>query len=285
MNVSILYRGPLSSCNYGCTYCPFAKTKNTRAELADDARKLQKFIAWIADRKEHNFGILFTPWGEALIRKYYQHGIIELSKLPNVQKVAIQTNLSGSLQWLQNCDKQKVALWTTYHPSEVSRTRFLNQCKQLDTLQIRYSVGVVGFKEALDEITLLRQALSPEVYVWINAYKREPHYYQERDMQHLLQIDPLFSFNLKYHPSQGKACQAGESVFSVDGEGNMYRCHFIKTQIGNIYEANFEQHLFPRLCTNATCGCHIGYIHLDELNLYPVYGTGLLERIPSTKIW
>ena len=30
MNLSILYRGPLSSCNYGCEYCPFAKHRETR---------------------------------------------------------------------------------------------------------------------------------------------------------------------------------------------------------------------------------------------------------------
>ncbi|MEN8446791.1 MAG: radical SAM protein, partial [Cyanobacteria bacterium J06555_13] len=29
MNLSILYRGPLLSCNYGCEYCPFAKRQQT----------------------------------------------------------------------------------------------------------------------------------------------------------------------------------------------------------------------------------------------------------------
>ena len=32
----ILYRGPLSSCNYGCPYCPFAKHHETAAELKVD---------------------------------------------------------------------------------------------------------------------------------------------------------------------------------------------------------------------------------------------------------
>ena len=36
MNLSILYRGPLSSCNYACAYCPFAKRTETAAELAHD---------------------------------------------------------------------------------------------------------------------------------------------------------------------------------------------------------------------------------------------------------
>ena len=34
MRLSILYRGPLSSCNYDCAYCPFAKRRETPAQLA-----------------------------------------------------------------------------------------------------------------------------------------------------------------------------------------------------------------------------------------------------------
>jgi hypothetical protein len=84
-----------------------------------------------------------------------------------------------------------------------------------------------------------------------------------------------------YYESKGKSCNTGHTVFSLDGEGNMYRCHFNKKKIGNIYEDDFEKGLFPRLCTNSTCGCHIGYVHMNELNLEKVFGNGILERIPS----
>jgi hypothetical protein len=40
MKLSILYRGPLSSCNYGCDYCPFAKRVETSAEREADRRAL-----------------------------------------------------------------------------------------------------------------------------------------------------------------------------------------------------------------------------------------------------
>ena len=57
---SILYRGPLSSCNYACEYCPFAKTHNTREELQDDEARLKRFAHWVEGRTEE-IGILFTP--------------------------------------------------------------------------------------------------------------------------------------------------------------------------------------------------------------------------------
>lgn len=280
MNLSILYRGPLSSCNYGCHYCPFAKTKNTRAELEDDAHKLERFVGWIESHPQHHFHILFTPWGEALIRKPYQKAITTLSHLHNVQKVAIQTNISCATKWLDNVNKTKTALWTTYHPSEVTREAFIGKCKTLDSMNVRYSVGMVGFKELFDEIRQVRAELSPGVYLWVNAYKREKDYYTQHDIEALQQIDHLFEYNIKYHPSKGRTCRAGDTVFSVDGDGNMFRCHFIKNCIGNIYEENFERNLSLRACTNDTCGCHIGYVHMNDLGLYDTFREGVLERIP-----
>lgn len=284
MNLSILYRGPLSGCNYSCQYCPFAKTKNSREELLDDTRKLNRFVDWIESHSNMTFSILFTPWGEALIRSSYQKAIVRLSQMPQVSKVAIQTNLSCRLSWLNQAEKNSVALWATYHPGETSRERFLAQCAQLDAMQVRYSVGVVGFKEALPEIEALRALLPSHIYLWVNALKKQEDYYSEEDKARLIELDPLVLQNMTHHPSFGKACKTGQSVISVDGEGTIKRCHFIDERLGNIYDPNFHSVLKPRACTNQTCGCHIGYVHLDHLNLYDVYGDGVLERITQTSV-
>lgn len=284
MNLSILYRGPLSSCNYGCVYCPFAKHTETRQEHEKDRQALERFIGWVESRREDRIGILFTPWGEALVRKRYQDAFIQLSQLPNVVKVAIQTNLSCRLDWLERCDKSKVALWSTFHPSQTTRGRFLARCQELDRRGVRYSVGVVGMKEHSDEIDALRQELPAHVYLWINAYKRQSDYYTVEDIQRFTDVDPLFPLNNQYHPSLGRACRTGQSVISVDGDGTVRRCHFVKTPIGNIYEPGFAEALYARTCTNTTCGCHIGYVHMDDLKLYPVFGDGVLERIPAQRM-
>lgn len=280
MNLSILYRGPLSSCNYGCDYCPFAKHNETRAEHQRDGQALERFISWVASRQQDQIGIFFTPWGEALIRKRYQDAIVYLTNLPNVTKVAIQTNLASRLEWTERCDKEKLGLWATYHPTQVKRGDFLAKCSELVERQVRFSVGIVGMKEHAQEIEAMRQALPAHIYLWINAYKRQSNYYSNEELRSFTNIDPLFPLNNQYHPSRGRACRTGESVISVDGDGTIKRCHFIKATLGNIYEPGFEAVLQPRPCTNATCGCHIGYVHMDELKLHKVFGDGILERIP-----
>jgi MoaA/NifB/PqqE/SkfB family radical SAM enzyme len=284
LDLSILYRGSLSSCNYGCEYCPFAKRTNTAIELANDKAELDRFVNWVSDRDPSDkIGILFTPWGEALIHRYYQSAIAKLSHLPQVTKVVIQTNLSGDLDWVKDCNLDTLALWTTFHPTEVSIEKFLAQCRILDLDLVKYSVGIVGLKEHQHQSQLLRQQLDPDVYLWINAYKRQLDYYTPADIDLFTQIDRLFPINNQVYDTLGKPCRTGHHTITVDGEGTIRRCHFIPDSIGNIYDANFEESLFPRTCQNQVCRCHIGYVHLEELNLDKVYGDGILERIPSAR--
>jgi hypothetical protein len=286
LTLSILYRGPLSSCNYDCHYCPFAKHSESAAELAADRAALERFTGWVAARPTGDrIGILFTPWGEALVRRWYREALVRLTGLPQVVRAAVQSNLSCGLDWVEECDRGKLALWTTYHPGQVPRTRFLEKCRHLSQRGVRFSVGIVGLREHFAEVEALRRELPPDVYLWVNAYKDRADYYRDGEADWLGSIDPLFGFNNRRHPSAGRACRAGHTVISVDGEGTVRRCHFIREPLGNLYEPDFERLLQERVCTNATCGCHIGYVHMPALGLYEVFGDGVLERIPATALW
>ena len=277
---NILYRGSLSSCNYECAYCPFAKTSNSIGELRQDEAELKRFVEWVG-RQSNRLGILFTPWGEALVHRYYRRALVTLSHLPNIYRVAIQTNLSAPIDDLLDSNRSTLALWTTFHPSQISLEKFLARCVELDAANIRYSVGVVGLKENIPALEELRSALKPEVYLWVNAFKRRADYYVEEDLRQIEAVDPYFEWNRMDYPSDGKPCSAGATSFSVNGGGDVRRCHFLKDVIGNIYDKTFPDCLTPRLCTAKTCGCYIGYIHRTDLPMPQLYGDGLLERIPS----
>lgn len=279
--LSILYRGDLSSCNYACDYCPFAKRRESKAEVARDRAQLERFVGWVRERPPGDrIGVLFTPWGEGLVRPYYQQALVTLSNLPQVERVAIQTNLSCDLAWVEAADQDALALWATYHPTQVTRERFLAQCHELDRRGVRYSAGVVALREHFPEIEPLRAGLDPATYLWLNAYKRDPEYYSADEVAWLTSLDPHFPLNNQYHPTRGLPCRAGQSVISVDGEGTVRRCHFIEEPLGNLYEPDFERCLRPRPCSNERCGCFIGYVHFEPLKLDAVFGPGALERIP-----
>lgn len=282
LKLRILYRGPLSSCNYDCHYCPFAKRHESAVELRRDRESLDRFVNWVGNQSDCELSILFTPWGEGLTRPWYQQAIAGLSHLPHVAKVAIQTNLSCSLDWLDEADLNTAALWCTFHPSQTSQGEFLGQCRELERRGARYSVGMVGLHESFPQIESLRAVLPRHVYLWINAYKDVPDYYTPEQVARLERIDPLFRINNTDHPSLNEPCTAGETSVSIDGDGNLRRCHFVAAVIGNIYEADWRQSLRPRTCPNPTCGCYIGYIHLPKLRHERLFGSGQLERTPET---
>jgi len=276
------YRGALESCNYSCWYCPFGKQPCRRETLLEDARQVERFVSWARGWTLSRLGLFFTPSGEAAIHRHYQEALVSLSHLSHVDRVAIQTNLSGSLGWLSRSDSRRVGLWASYHPSQVSRRRFLDGVEVALAAGVQLSVGVVGLREQIGEIEALRRELPPSTYLWVNAFKRAPQYYRDIDLERLRSVDPFFDDSASTHPSLGEACWTGESVFLADGVGRLRRCHFVAEELGNIYSGALERACRPQTCPNASCGCHIGYVHLKYLGLHERFGAGLLERVPRS---
>ncbi|GGS94881.1 hypothetical protein GCM10010222_40570 [Streptomyces tanashiensis] len=279
MDLTLLYRGPLSSCDFDCPYCPFAKRRDSREQLRADRAALERFTGWAAAQTGDRLRILFTPWGEGLVRSWYRRALVELSRLPHVERVAIQTNLSCRTEWLAEADPESVALWCTFHPGQTPPERFLGKCRELAERGVRYSVGVVGLPEHREDARRLRAALPPHVYLWVNA--AEGHTYTDAEAEGWTELDPLFPYSRHPHRSAGLPCRTGESVISVDGEGTVRRCHFVKAELGNLYDGSYRAALHPRACPLAVCDCHIGYVHLETLPLYDVFAGGVLERIPA----
>ncbi|MGW5353537.1 STM4011 family radical SAM protein [Streptomyces sp. NPDC004031] len=278
MDLTLLYRGPLASCDYDCPYCPFAKRRDTPAQLRADRAALERFTEWAA-AQDDTLAVLLTPWGEGLTRSWYREAIVRLSHMPHVRRVAIQTNLSGRTGWLADADRAKAALWCTYHPGQTPYDRFLARTRELAALDVRFSVGVVGLPEHLGAARRLRADLPERHYLWVNA--AEGHTYTDAEAARWTALDPLFPYSRHPHRSAGLPCRTGESVISVDGDGTVRRCHFVRDTLGSLYDGSFRAALAPRPCPLAVCDCHIGYVHLESLPLYDVFAGGVLERVPA----
>ena len=282
MKLDVTYRGSLASCDYACNYCPFAKKHDDADARTKDQETLDRFVKWVESRSHvDNIRILFTPWGEALVRKWYRSAIVKLSHMAHVQKVVVQTNLSVPVEWLRESNPTAVALWTTFHPTETTLSKFITQTNRLDEIGIKHSVGIVGKKEHRDITISLRDALNNATYLWVNAYKDDQSYYSQEDIEFYQSIDPLFEINNQNYPSFGKQCRSGSTSISVDAEGNVKPCHFINHNMGNIFEQDIHDILQKDYrCSNEVCDCYIGYIHLNELRLEEKYGDRIIERIP-----
>lgn len=97
---TILYRGNLKSCNYSCSYCPFAKHRALASEMERDRQNFAWFCDSIVKRaQDFSIGAVFvTPYGEASIHRWYWEGLSRLAELPEIDRVGLQTNLSFSVE-------------------------------------------------------------------------------------------------------------------------------------------------------------------------------------------
>ncbi len=281
MNLSVMYRGSLTSCNYACGYCPFAKRIESDARLERDQRSLQSFTDWITAQSEHEWKVLFTPWGEALVRAWYRRAVTALTHVSHVRTVAVQTNLSWGLDWINACRRERLALWATFHPTEADPVQFRNKVRRLHEQRVRLSVGMVGVPEFIEQIVEMRRELPRDIYLWINAQQPRSRPYTDDETRILSDIDPQFNLMVGKQPSLGRSCRTGETVFTVDEHGGMRRCHFVDEIIGNIHEPNWQQALQPRVCPNRFCNCFLGKAQLQAESLQDFFGEQLLERIPD----
>jgi hypothetical protein len=299
--LQILYRGPLESCNYGCTYCPFAKRTESVAAVSRDRNALQRFVDWSRNGKSFNgrvdqLEILFTPWGEALHRARYQRAMAALTQAQHISFVGIQTNLSvvpSLLVDLPREQRSKITLWATWHPTQTSLAAFLKRVRRCRDHALDVSVGIVAERHHLAVLPEFADALTQAgtSLQWINAYKvgyRTPKsYYSQEEIASLNALDPWFEADLKGQRSGGKSCATGTSAIAIDGEGEVTRCHFVARELGNIYTQNLEDILAPvgtnQSCSRAECNCFQGYVHLQNTSVNSVFhGVAALRRVPSS---
>jgi MoaA/NifB/PqqE/SkfB family radical SAM enzyme len=285
MSLLVLFRTRLEWCNYTCGYCPWnATARRVPADVfREDEARLTRILDRVAELPD-TVEFFITPKAEYLVLPYWRLAVGRLLALPQVERVTVQTNLSFDLApFLDGVDTSRLALWTTYHPTEVSEEELEGLYAKWDLLLRRgvtFSVGIVGTRENLPHLHRLRRRLDPRVYVWVNAYQREPDYYSPADLDEVRSIDPYFDLNNQNYPSRGKPCTAGQRAVYLDDEGDLRRCFFVGEVIGNLFRDGWRRLPAPAACPRTGCHCYVGHMHIVELDFRSVYGRDLAVRIP-----
>jgi hypothetical protein len=285
MTLLVLFRTRLEWCNYTCGYCPWnATVKKVPAEVFhNDEQRLRRILDRVSELPQP-VEFFITPKAEYLVLPYWRAAVGRLLDLPQVRRVTVQTNLSFDLAaFLDSVNARKLALWTTYHPTEVSATELESLHAKWRLLQERgvlFSVGSVGTHENLPHLHRLRQRLDRSVYLWVNAYQREPNYYTAEQLAEIRAMDPYFDLNNQHFPSLGQPCTAGQQAVYLDDEGDLRRCFFVGTVLGNLFRDGWRTLNAPEPCPRESCHCYVGHMHIVELGFRNLYGDNLAVRIP-----
>lgn len=232
-------------------------------------------------------GVMFLPYGEALIHSYYFEQMERLGRQDNIRFLACQTNLSFDIETLLNYDinLSKLKLWCSFHPSQTSVERFISQCDKLWNYGIVFSVGAVGDPELLPVLRELRERLDARIYLWINDMDGKKRAYTKAEIAAFSRIDPLFHLELKKLPADLGNCRSGKDSFFVNGKGDVYACNISKVLMGNIYEQELDG-MSGRGCRSQRCSCYLAYSNrLDLEQVRSMFGSDYSFRIPLSDEW
>jgi HAD superfamily hydrolase (TIGR01484 family) len=287
--MQINYRGYLKSCNYQCGYCPFSKNKLTKQALIEDEKQLNTFVNRILAVNSTDIPslkILFTPYGEGLIHAYYQEAMIRLSHAPFIEAVSIQTNFSLNAHLFsarliaQQVDLSKIKLWASFHPTEISLEKFIDNYDKLDP-QIQVTFGAVAHPQQIRELKNLKQRLKPNDYLFLNAMNGFKRAYTSEEIAQFTAIDPFFIPNPKAILADETRCVAGKSHFFVHHTGDVSACNLSRIKLGsldNLLKNNIE-HKEMR-CASKSCDCFLAYSTRKD---YPMRGPLKTLRIPRAE--
>lgn len=283
MHYTLFYRSYIRGCNYSCYYCPFSKEIISKEILKKDKDYLFRFLKHIRDDNK-KYNLFFAPRGEILNHDYYRDALAGASHYSNIGEIVIQTNLSSSIEWIRTADLNKLILWATYHPSQVSKKDFFSQVKILMENKVRFTVGSVGVKRYFKELQEMHEQLQTlgkdKPYFWINAFKDQKNYYSKEDIEFLKSIDPLFEINLRNYISKDVECLSGYGSFFIEYNGMIHRCWQDKKRLGNILTTDLDEIKSKKRCTKDSCTCFIGYNQIKELQLKNIYKNSLIGRLP-----
>ena len=280
----IYYRGKLNSCNYTCSYCPFGKKSHLTATTQDE-QAWNRFITAIEQWQGGPLQLFIIPYGEALIHRYYRKGIIHLAALPQVAGISCQTNLSFSAdEWLDEFSAtptliSKIKIWASFHPEMTSVESFVRRLHTLYNAGIQVCAGAVGNPMAKSVLSDLRNALLPDIYLFINAMQGLKSPLSVEDIRFFTQLDNLFEYDLKNASAQWTICSGGRSSCFIDWKGDIFACPRSQVKIGNLYQNQILDLLL--LCRRKVCDCYIAFSNLTNHPLHRIMGAGAFWRIPD----
>ena len=282
---TILYRGSLKSCNYHCSYCPFSKHKISDRELEKDRACWTAFCESVKKRvTAFSIGAVFvTPYGEALIHRWYWEGLACLSRLDGIDKVGVQTNASFAVENFLKIftdlggKVDKLCIWATFHPEMTDIDSFILQCNRLLEKGVHLSVGAVGVPENIEIIKKLRDKLPKNIYLWMNKMDGLKRKYTIDELNTFIKIDPLFINELNYAKALASMCK---NRCFVEADGQIHSCNISNIKPVNWYEGTKED-IFNPLCCNKRCSCYLAYSGRTDFYSKNFFGKYPIFRIPK----
>lgn len=150
---------------------------------------------------------------------------------------------------------EKLRLWCSFHPSQVSKEVFRNQVLAIKDAGIVCSVGAVASVTDYDTLQWLRTHLPPDIYFWLNANERDKKPTSDEINAQFQLLDPLYNLETSLWPANVEFCLGGKKSVFMNADGDLFACNISKIKIGNLY----QQQCSSPACMARQCHCYLAY--------------------------
>jgi MoaA/NifB/PqqE/SkfB family radical SAM enzyme len=233
--------------------------------------------------------------------------------------ISVNTNLSNRLvyDFCEHIDPTKVSfVHCSLHITErenqnlvndfIEKVRILEQAKHnVFITQVMWPPVVDRFNQISEFFKKQNMLVRPKLFRGYHKWKEYPESYSEREKSAILNfmkvIEEADSQQNKatghinpnldkrwidgYISFRGMPCLAGIKFVAIDFNGNIKRCQSDPTNLGNIYQGEFNLLENAERCKVNICGCpYYGFLfssgdHKTVKNRIPVFIRQMLDRI------
>jgi MoaA/NifB/PqqE/SkfB family radical SAM enzyme len=265
-------------CNFSCPYCYFIDNLNSAQN--DQAVFTPEKISESFNKTEKEWLILLSG-GEPLIYPGFLKTAELLTKKHFIQ---LSTNLLSDniFHFAENIPAERVmAVSASLHITEREKQKggiddFIKKCLKLQEKGFRIIVSYVTwpplFERMEKDISFLQNAgikqITALTYRGVFEKKHYPGSYQtfQLDLIKKYAIDDaemLIATNKTGY--RGFYCEAGYKYFSMDSDGNVFRCGTVKKKYGNLFNGTFSPGNSDKVCPAKLCiDCYLGIISVKE---------------------
>jgi len=270
--INYLHWNITRACNYNCSYC------SSRGRKIDPNVPLPySFLDGFSKHLEGKWQIQFSGSGEPFLTPDFLKVTRELIKMGH--QVGVLTNFSAPLDKIREfCEITKGNLFemgASLHLEHISPDKFLK--KALTVQKVAgdiFSVRCVAQKGHLEEIKEISQMFRNKGLPFSMQLQRDHSSkkdkkeesfvdYSKKEMEIIRNIGKSI-YNKNKLRFKGKMCWAGSKYFSINEDGNAWRCHPARRYrvsksnegyLGNLPEGTFQLRKKPLPCPYKYCYC------------------------------
>lgn len=296
--LDVWYICDLSLCNFDCAYCasgsPETGGGRSRTEMwktPDGPDRLHRILGWIA-KLPYAVGLRLQTIGEPFVSDEFLAAASHMTQEPNIRFVELVTNGSlltgrlGKMRDEHNADVAKLALWITFHHTQTTIARLLENALAAKQQGAFVVVNALLFPDQLELVRELHaqceaHGLPTNVDLgqdFNDAYGGHELIPLAADVgryrsQSLITNARMASLSVVAAASpKGLNCSAGHDYIFIDPAGAVFPCfayrrYVCDSQLGSSLDPDFIPRLraerYRPCAVDKGCTCKEDFLHLQ----------------------